>query len=277
MPYWTRAPVVWTCHDLIPEIFPHYFSLAKRLVFAAAMRLALGSASVIFAPSRQTADDLIRLSGVDPARIAIAHPGLPARFAPQTESATTTLKARLGLPDAYVLYLGGNKPHKNLPALLQAWRSLIEAGCSRDACLVIAGAWDRRYPEARELAEELGVESSVRFLGRVSEEDLPTLYSGATVFVFPSLYEGFGLPLLEAMACGAPVACSKTSVLPEVAGEAAAYFDPGRPDEIARVVAGLLKDDLWRTQLRRLGLAQAASFQWEGTARMVVEVYRRFL
>jgi len=103
------------------------------------------------------------------------------------------------------------------------------------------------------------------------------LYSGATVFVFPSLYEGFGLPLLEAMACGAPVACSKTSVLPEVAGEAAAYFDPGRPDEIARVVAGLLKDDLWRTQLRRLGLAQAASFQWEGTARMVVEVYRRFL
>jgi alpha-1,3-rhamnosyl/mannosyltransferase len=141
--------------------------------------------------------------------------------------------------------------------------------------LVIAGAWDPRYPESRQRAKALALEEAVHFLGPIAEEDLPTLYSGAVAFVFPSEYEGFGLPVLEAMACGTPVACSSTSSLAEVAGDAALLFDPTDVADIADALTHLLHEPGLRADLRERGLRRAAQFSWERTARDTLAVYRQ--
>ena len=140
--------------------------------------------------------------------------------------------------------------------------------------LLIAGAWDQRYLEPKRLTESLGMTESVRFLGPVADADLPALYAGADLFVFPSLYEGFGLPVLEAMACGTPVACSNTSSLPEVAGDAALLFDPTDIQAMVGAMDLALGDANMREELRRRGAAQAARFSWERTAQATMEVYR---
>ena len=137
--------------------------------------------------------------------------------------------------------------------------------------------WDRRYPEPQLQVKALGLEDRVRFLGTVPEDDLPALYGGATVFVFPSEYEGFGLPVLEAMACGTPVACSNTSSLPEVAGDAVLYFDPTNIESMAHTLDRMLADAELRADLRERGLARASDFSWERTAQETLKVYRKAL
>jgi len=194
------------------------------------------------------------------------------RFKPADPSASDELRHRLGLPDHYALYVGINKPHKNLPRLVEAF-ARITHHVSRFT-LVIAGHEDPRYPQARERAAALGLDS-VMFLGAVAEEDLPALYSGADLFVFPSLYEGFGLPVIEAMACGTPVACSNVSSLPEVAGDAALLFDPHTPESIAAAICQTLQNAELRERLRRRGLEQAGHFSWEHAARLTLEAYRQ--
>jgi alpha-1,3-rhamnosyl/mannosyltransferase len=141
--------------------------------------------------------------------------------------------------------------------------------------LVIAGTWDPRYPESRQRAEALALKEAVHFLGPIVEEDLPTLYSGAVAFVFPSEYEGFGLPVLEAMACGTPVACSNTSSLAEVAGDAALLFDPTDVAAIADALTHLLHEPSLWADLRERGLRRTAQFSWERTARDTLAVYRQ--
>jgi alpha-1,3-rhamnosyl/mannosyltransferase len=140
--------------------------------------------------------------------------------------------------------------------------------------LVVAGAWDERYPEAKLLAERMGSECPVLFAGPISDADLPGLYTGARLFVFPSLYEGFGLPVLEAMACGTPVSCSGTSSMPEVAGDAAAYFDAASSESIAATILDLLADDERLSTMTRKGIEQASTFSWESTAARTLQLYR---
>ncbi|MCB0051701.1 MAG: glycosyltransferase family 4 protein, partial [Caldilinea sp.] len=140
--------------------------------------------------------------------------------------------------------------------------------------LVIAGAWDTRYPEARELATRLALTDRVRFLGPVNDADLPGLYSAATVFVFPSRYEGFGFPVLEAMACGTPVACSNVSSLPEVGGDAVSYFDPLLPSTIAAQLIRLLESDSLRQKSATEGVARSLEFTWEQAAAATIVLYR---
>ena len=207
----------------------------------------------------------------------MTHLGVDARFFPRPEAEVAEVAARLGLGRPYVLYLASNKPHKNLVRLLQAW-SLVAADRSIEPCqLVIAGHWDARFPEAREAARRLGLMERVQFAGEVEERDLPAAYSGARLFVFPSLYEGFGLPVLEAMACGAPVICSNTSSLPEVAGDAAVQVDPLDVQGLAAAMARALADETVRAGLRERGLLRAAEFTWERTARATLAVYRSAL
>jgi alpha-1,3-rhamnosyl/mannosyltransferase len=182
------------------------------------------------------------------------------------------VRRRYALPERYVLYLGSNKPHKNLIRLIEAWALLAEYGTR--STLLIAGTWDPRHPEPRLLARRLGLEN-IRWLGPVPEPDIPALYAGATAFVFPSLYEGFGLPVLEAMACGTPVACSNTSSLPEVVGDAALLFDPTDAAGIAEALSRLMHDADLRADLRERTLRQAARFSWERTARATLTVYRQ--
>jgi alpha-1,3-rhamnosyl/mannosyltransferase len=141
--------------------------------------------------------------------------------------------------------------------------------------LVIAGHWDERYPEAKRLTEELGLKDQVLFIGPVADPDLPALYSGASLFVFPSLYEGFGLPVVEAMACSLPVICSNVSSLPEVAGEAALLVDPLDVQSLAAAMHTVMTDEALKEGMRGKGLVQAGKFSWERTAQETIKVYRR--
>jgi len=194
-------------------------------------------------------------------------------FRPQPPEAIAAVSRKYALPERYVLYFGSNKAHKNLVRLVQAfgqaqWQS---------AALVIAGQWDSRYPEAKQLATQAGWQDRVRFIGPVAEADLPALYAGATLFVFPSEYEGFGLPPLEAMACGTPVACSNTSSLPEVVGEAAALFNPRDVAGIQAALEQCLGSAEELARLRERGLERAREFSWERVARQTLAVYERVL
>ncbi|MFQ6057984.1 MAG: glycosyltransferase family 4 protein [Anaerolineae bacterium] len=267
MPYLPGVPTVLTVYDLIPLRYPQYVSAQARLLFRWMTALALRAAAYVIAISQVTRRDLLTTYHPPSERVTAIPLAADPAFRPQSPEAVTALRVRLNLPDQYVLYLGINKPHKNLVRLIEAWAAISYQ-------LVVAGYWDPRYPQAQERARQLSLEGCVRFLGPVAEEDLPALYSGATCFVFPSLYEGFGLPVLEAMSCGAPVVCSDTSSLPEIVGGAALTFDPLDVTEMAAKIEEALGDEALRGEMREQGLRQAAKFSWERTARETLRVYR---
>jgi alpha-1,3-rhamnosyl/mannosyltransferase len=274
-PYWQPCPSVVTIYDLIPALYPQHLPSARaRLVYRATTRLALATAQQVITLSEASRRDLVERYGVPAAKVHVTHLAADARFRPQPAEDVAALRQKYGLPEGYVLYLGINKPHKNLVRLIEAW-AIVSGQPSAAGCqLVIAGYWDPRYPQARERAAQLGLRDRVRFLGPVAEEDLPALYSGCELFVFPSLYEGFGLPVLEAMACGAPVVCSNTSSLPEVAGDAALYFDPTDVEQMANTLVRALANRKLRQEMRARVLEQAACFSWEEAAKRTLEVYR---
>ena len=276
VPRLARMPVVLTFYDLIPLRFPELVSAQARLLFRIAMRLALRSARHIIAISEAARRDLIADFGVDPARVTAIPLAPDPRFRPQSQAEIRRVRDKYGLPDSFLLYLGINKPHKNLVRLMDAYAQLPPFA-TRNSPLLIAGAWDDRYPESKQRASALDLGDRVRFLGRVDDGDLPGLYAAATLFVFPSRYEGFGLPVVEAMACGTPVACSNASSQPEAAGDAALLFDP---DDTAAITAALergLADGDQRRDLSARGLVQSARFTWGRNASATLGVYRGFL
>ena len=273
-PYRLPCPLVVTVHDAISSRYPQYLpSPAARLSYEAGMRLALAAASRIIAVSEASHADLLRFFGARQDKLRVVHEAADVRYTPQTAAAVAAVRARLSLPEHYLLYLGMNKPHKNLARLVEAWGS-VAADARGDAQLVIAGRADPRYPQAQQAASRLGVASSVRFVGDVAESDLPALYSGALLFVFPSLYEGFGLPVLEAMACGAPVLCSTTPALLEIVGDAAVAVDPLDVAALAQAMARLLADADLRQDVSRRGQEQARLFSWRRAAGETLAVYR---
>jgi alpha-1,3-rhamnosyl/mannosyltransferase len=275
MPYWPLVPTVLTVCDLIPLRYPAYVSPQARWLFPVLLRLALHAARHVIAISEATRRDLCQYCRVYPERITVIPLAPDPRFSPQPELAMARFRAQLKLPEAYVLYLGSNKPHKNLVRLVEAWARIANTTEAADWSLVLAGAWDERYPQAQTLAQKLGVQGRIRFFGRVPEAALPLLYSGAGLFVFPSLYEGFGLPVLEAMACGVPTICSRTSSLPEVGGEAAGYFDPLNIEDIATTMWTYIGDTKRRRALQSAALRQVQRFSWADTARRTLAVYRQ--
>lgn len=269
MPYTLRIPAAVTIHDLIPQHYPQYVSLRARLFFKAAVRMAMWRAQEIITISQSSRRDLLNMYPIDPARIT-AIPLAPAScFSLQPKHEINRVTQKYQLSD-YVLYLGINKPHKNILRLLEAWKKIASP-----AQLVIAGAWDNRYPEAKLKVHELGLSERVIFLGAVDEDDLPGLYAGAQLFVFPSIYEGFGLPVIEAMACGTVVACANSSSLPEIAADAAVLFNPHSVDDMASAINEILADKQRQSKLRELGLNQASRFSWAQTANETLKVYRR--
>jgi alpha-1,3-rhamnosyl/mannosyltransferase len=240
--------------------------------------MAMRKASSIISVSQSTRRDLGRyFPALQQKCASVVYPGVDARYKPATETDLTRVRGRYTLPDRYVLYVGSNKPHKNLVRLMEAWALLNSEGVNRDTCLVVAGYWDHRYPEARKLALKLDLGEKVRFIGPADEYDLPALYSGARLFVFPSLYEGFGFPILEAMACGTAVVCSDTSSLPEVVGDGAISFDPRSSNEVARAIRDVLVDSERQEHLKRAGIARASQFTWEKAARETLAIYHNVL
>jgi len=270
MPYRPGVPTLLTVYDLIAALHPQTVSLRARLFFSVATRLALAASERIVTISASARDDLLAHFSVDPSRVTPIPLAADPRFRPQPAAEIARVRAKYNLPARYIFYLGINKPHKNLPCLVDAYARIPHS--PSPIPLLIAGAWDARYPESRALAAPLG--DGVRFLGPVDDADLPALHSGATLFVFPSLYEGFGLPVLEAMACGAAVICGNRSSLPEVAGDAALLVDPTDTDAIAGAIRRVLEDDGLRQQMAEKSLAQAARFSWQRTAAETLAVYR---
>jgi glycosyltransferase involved in cell wall biosynthesis len=282
-PYYVRpyfgipCPSVVTLYDAIPHLFPAESSWRARLLFDTLTRLAIRASDRVVAISASARDDLAAAYHVAPERIAITPLAADAHFHAQPPDTVAALRVKYELPERYVLSLCSNKPHKNLVNLVGAWAQVVEAEGLADKekpVLVIAGHWDPRYPEARAAARQLRVERSVRFLPDVAEADLPALYTGAEAFVFPSLYEGFGLPALEAMACGTPVLCCATSSLPEVVGDAALRVAP-TAGALAVGLAQLLDNAELRAKLREAGLRQAARFSWRKTAQATLAVYEQ--
>ncbi len=283
-PYLLPCPSVVSLYDLISARYPQYLpSPWARLAFAATTRLAITTARRLITLSAASRRDLAELYGVPPERVTVTPLASDEHFRPIEDVAVLeTMRRKYALPERFVLYLGSNKPHKNLVRLVKAWSLVLSPQSpvpNRQSAignrqLVVAGHWDPRYPQAQQKATELGLGEAVRFLGDVAEADLPALYNLATVFAFPSLYEGFGLPPLEAMACGTPVVCANTSSLPEVVGDAALLFDPLDVQAMAATIAQALSDASLRAALRARGLARARLFSWERTARETLATYR---
>ena len=272
MPAWSPGRTVTTIHDVIHAKFPetHHGVLARGL--AALVQMSVRRADRLITDATATKDDLVTLLGADAAKIDVVPcgPGTGDVAAPTPEE---ELRERLGLGDApVVLSVSAKRPHKNLARLIEAL-----AGLDGGAVLVVPGYPNAHEEELRAVAARHGVAERVRFTGWTSDEDLEGLYRTASVMAFPSLMEGFGLPVLEAMRRGTPVACSATSSLPEVAGDAALLFDPESVDAIRDAVGRLLGDEALRASLADRGRAQAARFSWERAARETVAVYRRTL
>ncbi len=276
MPYRLGIPSILTVHDLIPILFPEYSSWRARWLFRRMTAMALRAVTRTVAVSHATRQDLLGHFAVSPDQITAIPEAADPHFFLQPESAVHNLRQQYDLWDPFVLYVGSNKPHKNLVRLVEAWAEVVQS--FPHVTLVIAGSWISSYPEPRIRAEQLDLSNrAIRWLGPLAENDLPALYGAATLFVFPSLYEGFGLPVIEAMACGAPVACSRVSSLPEVVGDSALLFDPEHASSIAEAIAQALGDDDLRADLRQRELQQAAAFSWERTARETLELYRGVL
>jgi glycosyltransferase involved in cell wall biosynthesis len=275
-PYRLPCASIITIHDLIPLIYPqHLPSRRARIVYRIAITLAVRSADAIITDSHSAARDLQRHCKVPPASLTVIPIAAAPVFKPQPRLAVEALRQKYSLPQRYALFLASNKPHKNLLRLVEAWSLLHNRRLAGEAKLVIAGHWDSRYPEAKQRAFELGLAGEILFVGAVAEEELPALYSGAALFAFPSLYEGFGLPVLEAMSCGTAVICSNTSSLPEVAGDAALQVDPLDVKMLAEAITRLLHDDGLRESLAARGLARAGQFSWEAAAQATLALYQQ--
>jgi glycosyltransferase involved in cell wall biosynthesis len=274
-PLWGPFRRVVTIHDMIyarfPDAHPGIRDRGMRLLVPAAARR---SARVI-AISESTRDDLVTLLGLPAAKIDVVPQGLGSRPSPQLALPAAQTRARFDLGERRVLLsLSAKRPHKNLSALIGALSTIAP---ERRPVLVIPGYPTWHESELRELAASRGVGADVRFPGWVSAAEVEGLWAVADAFAFPSLYEGFGLPVLEAMARGVPVACSNASSLPEVAGDAALLFDPHEETAIAAAVLRLLEDPAEAGRLRARGLQRVREFTWERTARLTLASYERAL
>jgi glycosyltransferase involved in cell wall biosynthesis len=264
-----RRSVV-TVHDLGYLYYPEAHRLLDRLYLDLSTRYDARAAAHLIADSSATKRDLIQRYGVEPDSITVVYPGYDdATFQPvRDEEAIEAVKTRYDIAGDYILFVGTLQPRKNLTRLIEAYWKL-ETGSWK---LVIAGKKGWLYGEIFRRVEELGLERRVVFTGYVTQEDLPVLLSGARLFVFPSLYEGFGLPVLEAMACGTPVVCSNAASLPEVAGDAALLVDPLDVEELAAALERVLSDEELRAGLIERGFEQAKRFSWERCARETLDV-----
>jgi len=267
------VPTVLTVHDLIFRHLPEHHKALNRWYLNATMPLYCRRADHIIAVSEATRHDLVRAYDISPAKVTVIPEAADPRFVPQAPERCAAVRAKYSLPERFLLYLGTIEPRKNLTRLLHAWEPLYAVGEAPP--VVIGGKRGWLADDFFTALEASPAREAIVLTGYVDEADLPALYAAAEAFVFPSLYEGFGLPPLEAMACGTPVLCSDRSSLPEVVGEAALLFDPSDEGAIAAALRSVAKDAGLRTDLRERGLRRAAQFSWDRAARETLAVYKR--
>ncbi len=268
------CPGAVTIHDL--SFLRHPELAEPRLVRYLEQRVpaAIAGANLIMADSEHTRQDIIKYFKVPNEQIAVVHGGVSDRFQPAPAAATAAVRARYGLPERMLLMVSRLEPRKNIVGLLNAYR-IFRDRSKMDVPLVIAGSKGWRYQPIFDTVAQLNLTSWVHFLGHVPDEDLPALLTSATIFVYPSFYEGFGLPPLEAMACGVPVIASNTSSLPEVLGNAAMTVTPTDTEGLANAIELLLNEEALRVDLGARGKAQAMRFTWEAAAEQQLTAYQR--
>jgi glycosyltransferase involved in cell wall biosynthesis len=278
LPPLPRGRAVVTIHDIIHLLYPQFLPSRAAHVYANVMiRRALARADRIITVSYNSKRDLVDYFHVPPPRIDVIYNGVSPRFRPDVpEAERARVAAKYGLPVPFLLFLGGEKPHKNLQAVVRAY---AEARRTVDLphALALAGPPSRSQARLDALIAALDLSDRVFRPGLVEEEDLPGLVAGADVLLYPTLYEGFGLPVVEAMACGTPVLTSSTSALQEIAGGYAYLVDPMDVDAIARGIVALSTDEKVRTDFRELGKKRALDFSWDKAAEKTLEVYRTAL
>ncbi len=270
-----RARRVVTIHDVTFFRMPERYPPARRVYMQTMTRLAARVADAIIVPSNVVRDDLARALRVDPAKITVVYEAAAERYRPMAADACAPIRARYGVEAPYVLSVGSREPGKNRERLIRAMRELRDEGVDRRLLIVGQPAWTHEGEEA--LVDELGMRDRVIFAGYVADDDLQALYSAADAFAFPSLYEGFGLPVLEAMACGAPVVTSNVSATAEVAGDGAVLVDPVSVASIRDGLRRVLTEEPLRRDLARSGLARAAQFSWRRAADETYAVYERVM
>jgi len=271
LPFFSRTASVFTLYDLSFKLFPHVHTLLNRWFLDLMMPRFVQAADAVIVISESTQRDAMTYYQIKPDKIHVVYGGVNAHFRPiDALQKLDAVRQAYRLPDHFLLYVGVIEPRKNLPTLFDAFKLATLPNVK----LVIAGKKGWLYDEALARVQELGLEQDVIFTGYVPDDDLPALYSLAEAFVFPSLYEGLGLPVLEAMACGAPTICSDVSSLPEVAGNAALLVAPTNVRGWAEAMTGLTQNASLRADLRERGLRQAAHFTWETAAHQMREVYR---
>ncbi len=268
-------PTVLTIHDLIYHLFPRYHKLLNYVYLNLAVPLFCRRATAIIAVSQATRRDLVRYYRIDPARITVIYEAVAPGFRPQDPATVSAVRARYHLPPRYLLTACVIEPRKNHSRFLGAFEGLCRV--EQDLHWVIVGPKGWLYESFFQHLERSPARERVILPGYIQDSDLAAVYTGALAFVFPSLYEGFGLPPLEAMACGTPVISSDASSLPEVGGKAAQYFDPYDQAHMLDVTHHVLTNPDLRVEMRQLGLLQAAGFSWQRAAKETWALYQKLM
>lgn len=270
-PFYPRARLVVTIHDLIPIRMPEVMSRrGRRSTYYILNKHAINTSEVILVPSESTKSDVLDIFDCSEEKVHVIHHALDDVFLNVAENRADYIPNGLRPGDRYLLSVGSAKPNKNLVRLLEAFARVKK---EISAKLVLIGDLDARYPEVQFASNNLHIQNDVIFTGRVTDSELLSLYSKALAFVFPSVYEGFGLPPLEAMACNTPVTCSKATSLPEVVGDAALLFDPYSVESISNAIVRVVLDQQLRVSLIAKGRQRINEFTWDKTLSRVLKVY----
>lgn len=268
-----QIPTIVTVYDLSFVHFPEKFPTLQRHYLQSQTARSTRQARQVITISEASRQDLQRHFSVPLEKISVILPGVDPQFQPLPEEKIAAFRDEHRLPEHFILHVGTLQPRKNIPILIEA---LARPEC-HDVDLVLAGAKGWMYDEIFGQAETLGVMNRLHFVGYVADEALPFWYNAAKVLVFPSVYEGFGMPIVEAMACGTPVVAARSSSIPEAGGEAALYFDPQDAETLARHLSDILGDDHLAEKMRQNGLAQAQNFSWERAGLETAQVYAKVL
>ncbi len=270
-----RSRSIVTIHDIIHLLYPQFLPNRAALIYARVMiRRALARADRIITVSYNSKRDLVDYFGITPSRVDVIYNGVSSRFRPDVPQEERLRVARkYGLRPPYLLFLGGEKPHKNVQNVVRAFAEARRARPDLPHLLVLAGPMPRNSARIDALIAALDVGPAIARPGLIEEDDLPGLFAGADVLLYPTLYEGFGLPVIEAMACGTPVLTSSNSALQEIAGGYAYLVDPLDVDAIARGIVALTTDPKIRADFVELGKKRALDFSWDKAAERTLEVY----
>ncbi|MFC1651834.1 glycosyltransferase family 4 protein [Patescibacteria group bacterium] len=280
LPIFYRKPFVITIHDLIHTLFPgkNITRFPHRLAYDLVFRSAVKHAKKIIAVSENTKKDLVEIMKADPDKIEVIYEAVDDKYYPiEDHKKLSDLKAKYKITKPFLFYIGNWRYHKNVHGLVEAF-NIIKDQYKIDCQLVLPGKMGRGHQEEAENAiNNSPFKSDIILPGFIPEEELPILYNAATIFTFPSFYEGFGLPPLEAMACATPVVSSNAACMPEILGDASKYFDPNNTEEMAKKIAEVLKSENLQKEMSKQGPERTKQYSWERMAKETLNVYKNII